>query len=431
MKLKLLALSCLICASAAASEIPEPVLPAGVGVNIHFTIGHGHDLDLIAAAGFKWVRMDFVWAAIEQKKGEYDWQAYDGLTADLEKRGLGALYILDYSNPLYEEQVEARDGVTRAAQRDTASPQHPESIAAFARWAAAAARHFHGRHIIWEIWNEPNGSFWKPRPDAAQYSALALATGKAVREAEPDATLIGAATSGFDWPFQETFLKSGALQYLDAVSVHPYRNYNQPPETAAADYRKLRALIEKYGRDNREKRLPILSGEWGYSSRTGGVSLETQAAWIARQQLANLLNGVPLSIWYDWKNDGTEPKDGEQNFGTVMDDLRPKPAYAAIRTLTTALRGYRIVERMDTGNDDFILYCSDASGNLKLAAWTLKEPHSVTVHFPPESLEMRPRASNPKTASGVNGDGSDYSAKLENGRLTLDLGPLPKYITLK
>ncbi len=422
MKLKLFALSCLLCAFASATEIPEPVFPAGVGVNIHFTTGHERDLDLIAAAGFKWARMDFVWEGIERKKGEYDWQAYDGLTADLEKRGLGALYILDYSNPLYEEQVEARDGVTRAEQRGTASPQHPESIAAFARWAAAAARHFHGRHVIWEIWNEPNGFFWKPRPDAAQYSALALATGKAIREAEPGATLIGAATSGFDWPYQENFLKSGALQYFDAVSVHPYRNYDKPPETAAADYRRLRALIEKYGRDEREKRLPILSGEWGYSSRRGGVSLETQAAWLARQQLANLLNGVPLSIWYDWKNDGADPGDGEQNFGTVTDDLKPKPAYAAIRTLTEALRGCRIVRRMETGGDDYVLLCVNASGEFKLAAWTLKDAHSVTVDLPAKSL---------KEASGVNGDGSNYSPKLENGRLILDLGPLPKYITLK
>jgi hypothetical protein len=30
------------------------------------------------------------------------------------------------------------------------------------------------------------------------------------------------------------------------VSVHPYRSYHQPPETAAEDYRKLRRLIERY-----------------------------------------------------------------------------------------------------------------------------------------------------------------------------------------
>ena len=38
---------------ALAAELPDPALPAGVWVNIHFTNGHAKDLDLIAARGFK------------------------------------------------------------------------------------------------------------------------------------------------------------------------------------------------------------------------------------------------------------------------------------------------------------------------------------------------------------------------------------------
>src|ERR1051325_7065259 len=94
---------CVLCAFAvysSGSEIPEPVIPAGVGVNIHFVRGHEKDLDMIAAAGFKFIRMDFGWGGIERKKGQYDWSAYDELTANLEKRGIRPLYILDYSNPL-------------------------------------------------------------------------------------------------------------------------------------------------------------------------------------------------------------------------------------------------------------------------------------------------------------------------------------------
>ena len=62
-----------LCGIARASQIPELVLPAGVGVNIHFTRGHERDLDMIAAAGFKFIRMDFGWAGIERQKGEYNW----------------------------------------------------------------------------------------------------------------------------------------------------------------------------------------------------------------------------------------------------------------------------------------------------------------------------------------------------------------------
>jgi hypothetical protein len=403
-------------------EIPEPVVPAGVGVNIHFVTGHEQDLDMIAGAGFKFVRMDFHWGAVEPRKGEYDWTGYEALLANLEKRGLRTIFILDYSHPLYEEAVISPHPITGAKQKTTASPQHPASIAAFARWAAASAKHFQGRQVLWEIWNEPNGNFWSPKPDAQQYTALALATCKAIREADPRAAIIGPASAGFPWEFLETFLKSGVLEYLDAVSVHPYRDPHNPPETAAGDYQKLRTLIERYAPPAKKAGIPILSGEWGYSTYQRGVSLETQAAFAARQQLSNLLNGVPLSIWYDWKNDGPDPNENEHNFGTVLPDLKPKPAYVAIQTLTRELSGYRIARRVSLpGDKDYVVVCTNPAGGQKLAAWTLGDPHEV-------SLEISLKGDSRLTA--VNGSGERFEPKVEAGRLFLELKAAPQYVTL-
>src|SRR5439155_20188357 len=193
------------------AEIPETVFPAGLGVNIHFVTGHETDLDMIVAGGFKFVRMDFGWEGTEKQKGHYDWTGYDELTANLDKSGLRAVYILDYSNPLYEEAVESKDPVSGGTRKTTASPQHPESVAGFATWAAAATSHFRGRHVLWEIWNEPNIQFWSPKPDVEQYTRLALAACKAIRTAQPEATIIAPASSGFPWKFLESFLGSGVL----------------------------------------------------------------------------------------------------------------------------------------------------------------------------------------------------------------------------
>ena len=110
-------------------------------------------------------------------------------------------------------------------------------------------------------------------------------------------------------------------------------------------------------------KIPILSSEWGYASNTKGVSLETQAAFVVRQQLCNLPNGVPLSIWYDWKNDGHDPADNEQNFGTVKEDLESKPAYTALKTMTAELRGYRLERKLDgLSESDFILVFVNGTG---------------------------------------------------------------------
>src|SRR5262249_39175387 len=146
-------------------------------------------------------------------------------------------------------------------------------------------------------------------------------------------TLVAPATSEVPLGFLEACFAAGLLEHLDAVSVHPYRPYRQPPETAAEDYRKLRALIARHAPPGK-KELPILSGEWGYSAFDKGVTPDRQAAYLVRMQLANLLDGVPLSIWYDWKDDGPDPKEREHNFGIVARDLTPKPAYRAAQTLT-------------------------------------------------------------------------------------------------
>ena len=371
------ALLCILACAVFADGLPDLTVPAGVGVNIHFTTGHERDLEMIQAAGFKWVRQDFFWTSTERQKGVYDWSEYEALTSDLEKHGLRAYYILDYSNPLYEKTVTGTNPITgQPEERTTASPQQLQSVAAFARWAGAAAEHFRGRGVIWEIWNEPNISFWKPKPDAAQYTVLALVAAKAIHDVDPQACVVAPATSGFQWDFLEPFLKSGALEFLDAVSVHPYRS--QPPETAAGDFARLRQLIKQYA--PRGKTIPILSGEWGYPSSTHGVSPETQAAFIVRQQLSNLLNGVRLSIWYDWKNDGDDPGNGENNFGTVGSDLKPKPAYLALQTMTRELSGYSIANRRDTGDtNDFVLAFTNNAGTTKFAVWTTAAPHPVTL----------------------------------------------------
>ncbi|MCX7006149.1 MAG: cellulase family glycosylhydrolase [Kiritimatiellaeota bacterium] len=377
---------CFLAVTAWAAELPEPVLPAGVGVNIHFTKGHEQDLDLIAAGGFKFIRMDFHWGGIERKKGEYDWSEYDELTANMERRGLRAIYIFDYSSGLYEETISVTNKHTHHVERALCSPQHTESVAAFARWAGAAAAHFRGHRIVWEIWNEPNISFWKPKPDAEQYTALALATVKAVRAADPQATIIAPGSSEFPWAFFETLFASGILKDLDAVSVHPYRG--KPPETAASDYEKLRALIARHAPADK-KNLPIISGEWGYSTQHKGTLLATQGAYLPRQQLANLLAGVPLSIWYDWKNDGSDTNYNEHNFGTVTTKLQPKPSYLAVQELARELTGYRVARRLETAEtNDWILLCLKSDGSQRLAGWTLAAPHSATLALTENPLTL-------------------------------------------
>jgi polysaccharide biosynthesis protein PslG len=424
MKSVFAALSGSILVVGSGAELPPTVVPAGVGVNIHFVTGHQQDLDLIAAAGFKFIRMDFGWEATEPKKGEYKWKDYEELLSKLDQRGIRALFILDYSHHLYEPEVSSPHPFNGAPHKTTASPQHPESLAAYANWAAAAATHFKGRHVIWEIWNEPNIQFWNPKPDAHQYTELAVATCKAIREADPAATILAPASSGFPWEFLETLFQSGILRYLDAVSVHPYRDRRKGPETAAADFTRLRQLIGRYKPSDRPD-MTIVSGEWGYSSNTKGVTLETQAAFAVRQQLGNLVNGLPLSIWYDWKNDGDDPNENEHNFGTVTPDLKPKPAYTALKVMTRELAGYHAIPGPDTSgtNQDFIRAFANSSGQEKTVVWTAGEAHEITINVP-ATLPT-------KMIRGVKGTGEAVSFPVTpTNSIAVRLEPMPQYLDL-
>ncbi len=356
-----------------STGIPSLRVPDAVGVNIHFTGAPKRDLDLIAAAGFGFVRMDFTWSGVERKRGEYDFRAYDQLLNGLSERKIRALFILDYGNPIY-----------------TGAPMNPpvteEARTAFAKFCAAAVSHYkdfpNGRSIIWEIWNEPNISqFWKLNPNADDYAAMAIQACKAMREADPLCTIIGPATSEIDLKFLERVFEKGLLDHLDAVSVHPYRGSN--PETVEREYSKLRALIAKYSTTKNAKgakSIPIISGEWGYSTHASGKSREQQAQYLARQWLTNLANGIPLSIWYDWHDDGPDPKENEHNFGTVQyKDWQPKPSYLAAKTFIEQLRRHEFAKRIpQKSTDDYVLLFTRGKEQ-RLVAWTTGKEHEIVL----------------------------------------------------
>lgn len=344
-----------------------PTIDQSFGVNIHFTDPQPGEIKMIADAGFRWIRMDLKWDATERERGRYDFADYDRLMTAIEPSGLRALFILDYGNPLYG------DG----------APRTEEARNAFARWAVAAAQHFANRGIIWEVYNEPNNAmFWQPS-NAGEYASLAITVGKAFRESVPNERLLGPAVGEMDFPFLDSCFKAGALDGWFAVSVHPY--LRRDPENVAIEYAKLRELIASYktpsdsaGEKPASSTVPIISGEWGYSSVWRGMNEEKQAMMLARQFLTNAANGIPVSIWYDWRDDGLDPKDAEHHFGLVRHEYRngqsqvfePKPAYFAAKTLLRHFSGFKFEQRLIVGSDDDYVLIFARDGERRMAAWT-------------------------------------------------------------
>ena len=386
----------------------SPIIPSGLGYNIHFTDAKPGEMEMLADSGASIIRMDFGWNSTERTKGVYDFSAFERLTNNLEKHKITPLYILDYSNRNYDEGL---------------SPYSEEGRKAFAKWAATAAVHFKGRGIIWEMYNEPNIHFWKPKPDPEKYILLALETGKAIREVAPDEIYIGPATSEIDLDFLEKCFKGGLLEYWDAVSVHPYRQKN--PETAIPEYAKLRYMIDKYKPNG--KNIPILSAEWGYSSAWNKYNDVIQGKMLPRQWMTNLACEVPISIWYDWHDDGTDPKEPEHHFGTTNNEYRrdktpvyePKPSYIAAKTFIETFRGYKYDKRIWLDNEEVFVFLLKKENDVKLAAWTTeKESKSIVIPCSPGQFSA---------LSYLGEKLNDYEAN-ENGlEITIFDGPI--YLT--
>lgn len=406
------------CTDVWAPQTSARNFPSGLGVNIHFTDPEPGEMKMIADAGFRWVRMDFKWDLTEREHGRYDFSPYERLLRSLDEHGIRALFILDYGNPLYTADKAVR---TEQARR------------AFARWAVAAAKHFAGRGILWELFNEPNVPiFWPPKPNVNEYIALALTVSRAWRSEVPNEKLIGPATSGLDFDFIEPVFKAGLLEYWSGVSVHPYRQTN--PEIVAGEYCVLRETIAGYGTANGSERargssrdIPILSSEWGYSAVWRGMNEKIQSELLARQFLTNVANGIPISIWYDWRDDGPDPHEPEHHFGIVRyrhypgrDPIfDPKPAYFAARTLNEFLKGYAFEKRVHVGSDSDYVLLFGSDGEQRVAAWTSSPTaHRVTL----------PGVTGSFTATKFSGEAAREPLSNQQG-LTLEISSAPIYLT--
>jgi len=347
------------------------------------------------------VRKDLEWASTEPKPGVYDFSAYDKLLSDLNSAGLHTLFVLDYTNLLYDHGL---------------SPATDEGRQAFARWAVAAMTHFRGRHILWEIYNEPNFRFWTPRPNTEDYIKLALAVGEAAHESAPDEKLVGPASAEIDLSFLEACFRAGLLNYWSAVSIHTYTPAD--PETVANDLLRVRLLMRKYTPAGEV--IPVIITEWGYSAVAPGMDEQKQAQMLVRGWLAQIAADEPLSFWYDWES-GADPRDFEQHFGLIGPPVAPgvtkKPAYEAAQTLARMLEGFRFNKRLILEKPEDYVLLFTKNKDVRLAVWTTSASHQAVLPASPGSFE----------ATGLTGESRGALVADRHG-LQLTLTNQPQYL---
>ncbi|MCC6626325.1 MAG: endo-1,4-beta-xylanase [Chloroflexi bacterium] len=333
---------------------PAPVAQAQAvsspfGVNTHVGTRFGQfgrmhvPLDLVARHNVSWVREEFRWDVIQHRPGRWDWGFSDELVDTATARGLSILGLLVYSVGW------ANPGAGAGSNQPVWAM--PANLDAYREYVSTVVSRYRGRVRAWEVWNEPNHAyFWQPEPKPEAYAALLRVASDAIRAADPGARVVLGGVSGSDIAFLERVVAAAGWDAFDVVAAHPYVAPKSPERGALADgeIAKLRAFVDRHGGNK-----PIWLTEFGWPTSTPGHwgvgDGDAQANYLVRGFVqATTSPGVERAFWYNWRNDGSDPGNDENNFGLVANDWRtPKPAATALRTLTRRLDNASFVRRLD------------------------------------------------------------------------------------
>jgi polysaccharide biosynthesis protein PslG len=307
--------------------------PGSFGVNIHAPQGVelAAELDRVKAAGLGWVRIDFIWAVVEPRKGAYNWHGYDALAAAARARGLQIYATLAYT-PAWATDGPELSGV----------PRNPDD---WRRICQRAAMRYRGKITYWGLWNEPNlQQFWAGSRD--QYIDVILKTGadaihagnRGAKVGGPDlAHLVSGDADWYDW-LRESLLEAG--DRLDFITHHIYDSSGNRSVTSKLEASTLfgghpalwgyvppsvKEVLESTGWTDK----PVWLTETGWESSRVGESGQASyysgllSDWFTGRSGRGWLTKV---FFYELK-DSADP--GSSTWGILRPDGSPKPAYDA------------------------------------------------------------------------------------------------------
>ncbi|HSV74343.1 MAG TPA: beta-galactosidase [Chthonomonadales bacterium] len=364
----------------------EPASPWGMGLYLErfpdTPEGHAameRAAALARAAGVKWTRMEMLWHRIEPERGRFDWSFYDRVVETALRNGISIYGLITYWSRW-----------TR--------PYTPEGIADYARYCHALVTRYGDRIKHWEIWNEPNIFFWTgPRE---MYADLLKAAYAAIKEADPEAVVLGCSTAGIDTAFIRQVMDAGAP--FDVLTIHPYRGHFAE-ESFMRELRDVAALTARGGGAPK----PVWITEMGWPTQLiDGVTEREQAGLLARSYLAAVASGASQNVsWYNFREDGENPYFNEHRFGIVRHaDLAPKPAYRALATVCRTIGARPLAGRIDLGAGLFAFRFSGSEDDV-IAIWSADTSRVVGLRVesdgPVEALSLMGESSRLVVRDGV------------------------------
>lgn len=360
----------------AAVPKPREVWPeqSFFGVNTHFAHGLGDVRavpELLALAGFRWVREPLYWGGVERKAGEYAIDlGFRGYLTALRRRGMDSLVCLMGGCEFHDFKT-------------------PQGAEAYGRLAEFAARNLAELTSAFELWNEPH-AFGNITPD--QYVPLLAAGADGVHRGNPTAVAVGVGggePGGWSAHYLVPLMEAGVVGKMDTFSIHPYMS----PHTPEFGYRTIDApvplasLLDGPGAvagapqaiaqaRGLSRPVRVWVTEIGWPTGEAGekspcVSLGVQAAALARMYLtgATVPDFYQRIFLYDFICDGEDPRNMEHNFGVVNHDLTLRPSFVAVAAAAQAIDGRPYLRRLDCRDASIQAHLFGPTETPTLCAW--------------------------------------------------------------
>lgn len=370
-----------------------------IGQCVHFNQGKGGEpninLSTLDIIGNTWVRDDFSWEEIEEEPGVYDFSEEDIVIDKMLAHNQKPLICISYGSPFYDNYD---------------APHTDEGRAAFARMCAEVVKHYKGKVSHFEIWNEYNGGMGNAnRRPPETYAEMLKVAYIAMKEADPDVTVVGCATSLVAQGWIERVIKHVGIEYMDGVSVHPY-GFPNSPESAGleASLMTLHEMLQKYGKD-----MPVWSSEYGYPTYVDSVTDDYGAAYLQRgfiiQDYIRLATGQnDIMMNYDFQNDFIDPerRDREANFGIIKhesENYAAKQGLLSMSSLQNLIAKRKIEGRYEpNGNIVAYKYTGDNQKDM-IVLWTLEYSENCSLKVSTPTVTLIDYLGNRKEVTAHNG----------------------------
>ena len=398
------------------------------GVQMHFAEGPwgrhqkigaaGAVLDLVQKMGAGWFRDELFWS--ESTKGRID-ISMNALNpyffvAPAAQTGMQSLVVLNGGSPLYDNNQ---------------APHSREALDEFKRFAATAAEKWSqpkwGPGVkCWEVWDEPNSAqgWLKRAPSAKEYTALLKAAYQGVKSADPNATVIGGACSGFDLSFINSVLQEGGAKYMDAISVHqiqdtaPELPLSKEPQSKDTAYLARLESLKAVLNNNGAGKLKVWLTGSGFANKQHSYSDADVAAYNVRMFLLALSQPYVERIFkYNFQDRGDAASNRwDYVLGAVQKDGAPKVDFVAYNTMSRLLYKKHFVRALPVA-DGAYLYEFAGNGEPVFAAWTSQGKASLSLGIKSGRVGL------------VDLMGNEKVAHTENDHLALQVGEEPVFVT--